>query len=144
MKAITIRQPWATLVSLGEKQYETRSWKTTWRGQLAIHAGKTVDKDAFQNVYVREALERHGYLTMADLPTSSVIAIAKVMNCWQAIEALPSGCILENGQHITDPEWTFGDFTIGRYAWDMEVIEQLKTPIPAKGKLSLWEWGETL
>ena len=40
MKAITIIQPWATLIALGEKQFETRSWFTKHRGELAIHAGK--------------------------------------------------------------------------------------------------------
>lgn len=39
-KAITIRQPHASLVALGVKQIETRSWATTYRGPLAIHAAK--------------------------------------------------------------------------------------------------------
>ena len=40
MKALTIRQPHATLIALGVKHIETRSWPTTYRGPLAIHAGK--------------------------------------------------------------------------------------------------------
>lgn len=40
MKALTIRQPWASLVALGVKTIETRSWSTSYRGPLAIHAGK--------------------------------------------------------------------------------------------------------
>lgn len=40
MKALTIRQPWASLISLGVKRIETRSWSTSFRGPLAIHAGK--------------------------------------------------------------------------------------------------------
>lgn len=38
MKAITLHQPWATLISLGVKSIETRSWSTSYRGPLAIHA----------------------------------------------------------------------------------------------------------
>ena len=38
MKAITIWQPWATLLPLGVKLYETRSWATSYRGPIAIHA----------------------------------------------------------------------------------------------------------
>ena len=38
MKAITLRQPWASLVALGVKAIETRSWSTRYRGPLAIHA----------------------------------------------------------------------------------------------------------
>lgn len=39
MKALTLHQPWATLVALGIKTVETRSWYTPYRGPLAIHAG---------------------------------------------------------------------------------------------------------
>ena len=39
MKALTIRQPWASLFALGIKQMETRSWDTKYRGPVAIHAG---------------------------------------------------------------------------------------------------------
>lgn len=40
MKALTLCQPWASLIAWGEKQYETRSWSTDYRGLLAIHASK--------------------------------------------------------------------------------------------------------
>lgn len=40
MKAISLTQPWATLVHLGAKRVETRSWYTSYRGQLVIHAAK--------------------------------------------------------------------------------------------------------
>lgn len=40
MKAITLYQPWATLIAIGAKTVETRSWSTTYRGPLAIHAAK--------------------------------------------------------------------------------------------------------
>lgn len=41
MKALTVRQPWASLIALGVKTVETRSWSTKYRGPLAIHAGMT-------------------------------------------------------------------------------------------------------
>lgn len=43
MKVISIIQPWATLIALGEKKFETRSWKTKYHGELAIHAIKKID-----------------------------------------------------------------------------------------------------
>lgn len=46
IKAITLWQPWALLMALKEKEYETRSWMTTYRGPLAIHAAKNFPKDA--------------------------------------------------------------------------------------------------
>ena len=40
MKAITIRQPWASLLVSGKKLYETRGWATSYTGPIAIHAAK--------------------------------------------------------------------------------------------------------
>lgn len=40
MKALTLRQPWASLVAVGTKWIETRSWSTSYRGRLAVHAGR--------------------------------------------------------------------------------------------------------
>lgn len=42
MKVLTVRQPWASLIALGAKSIETRSWPTSYRGPLAIHAGVDV------------------------------------------------------------------------------------------------------
>jgi hypothetical protein len=42
MKFLTIRQPWASLIAVGAKQIETRPFSTTYRGPLAIHAGKAI------------------------------------------------------------------------------------------------------
>src|SRR3712207_3561005 len=44
LKAITLHQPWATLMSVGAKMWETRSWATDYRGKIAIHASKTFSK----------------------------------------------------------------------------------------------------
>ena len=43
MKALTIKQPWASLIINGHKQYEIRSWKTSYRGKILIHAGTGTD-----------------------------------------------------------------------------------------------------
>ena len=48
MKAITIKQPYATLIAEGLKEYEFRTWKTKYRGDILIHAGKGVDKEAMK------------------------------------------------------------------------------------------------
>lgn len=46
MKVITIKQPWATLIAKGYKEYEFRTWRTKYRGDILIHAGKGIDKEA--------------------------------------------------------------------------------------------------
>ena len=50
MKVLTIKQPWATLIMQGDKRFEFRSWKTTYRGDLLIHAGKGIDKEAMKRL----------------------------------------------------------------------------------------------
>jgi len=45
-RALSIRQPWASLIMAGHKTVENRTWGTPWRGLLAIHTGKRLDEAA--------------------------------------------------------------------------------------------------
>ncbi|MEK4188066.1 ASCH domain-containing protein [Paenibacillus sp. FSL L8-0494] len=139
MKVITIIQPWATLIALGEKQFETRSWATKHRGELAIHAGKKIDKEACREPEIRKALERHGY-TEDNLPTGAVVAICKLSECLKSLDTWTDGYELEGRKLIYSPEYEFGDFTPGRFAWELADVNQLPEPIPAKGQQGLWNW----
>lgn len=60
MKALSIRQPWADLILAGAKDVENRTWWTSHRGRLAIHASKTPDED-YARLLV-EAIVKNGYL----------------------------------------------------------------------------------
>lgn len=132
MRCLTIRQPWATLIALGEKRYETRSWPTSFRGELAIHAGLKVDKAACQREPFRSVLASHGY-TAENLPSGAIIAVAKLEACH-----IITGSTGEEGWD-TDHEAAFGDYEEGRYAWEMVEVQSLKSPVPARGRLGLWE-----
>lgn len=85
MKALTLWQPWASLVALGVKSIETRSWSTPYRGQLAIHAAKTRPKTYAMQVGDyrcvplndgRWSLVHAGSGHVAILPFGQVLAIA--------------------------------------------------------------------
>jgi hypothetical protein len=133
MRCLTIRQPWATLVALGEKQFETRSWQTAYRGELAVHAGLRVDKAACAREPFKSALARHGY-TADNLPLGSIIATGFLKNCYEvtaglAEEGWPGG-----------NEYAFGEYTEGRYAWELENMTLLAEPVPAKGRLGFWNF----
>src|SRR5690242_7565318 len=90
MKALTLRQPWATLVALEAKRTETRSWRTPYRGSLAIHAAKTMTKAASSLCWeepFRTALEAGGYraedgptINPFGLPLGAMIAIAVLID----------------------------------------------------------------
>lgn len=77
MNVITLIQPWATLVALGEKQIETRSCITNFRGESAIHAGKKIDKSVFYQPYYFEVFKKNG-ITQDNILTSSIIATCKI------------------------------------------------------------------
>lgn len=89
MKFLTIRQPWASLISLGVKRIETRSWSTSFRGPLAIHAGKA--KPSRDLVRMGQWLTRWDYgegrYAMSDglgkwvaLPLGAVVAVCDLID----------------------------------------------------------------
>lgn len=144
MKAITIIQPWATLIALGEKKVETRSWKTSYRGEIAIHAGKKVDKTICRQEPFRSILKKHGY-TADNLPMGSVIAKCNLVDCCEISydrESMTTHLMDESLTKVDGNELEFGDYTDGRYGWKLSDVKFLDTPVPTKGKLSLWEWSE--
>jgi hypothetical protein len=67
-------QPWASLFVLGEVKYETRSWRTAYRGQLAIRTSKKIDKTACRHAGVQALLGKHRY-SEKDLPAGKNIAV---------------------------------------------------------------------
>lgn len=139
MKAITIYEPWASLIALGQKKIETRSWPTKYRGPLAIHAGKTV-RSEFLNLAWQEPfysalkpLHKHHMDGRRGIGYhfGCVIAIAELMDCVEVRpDNVPSG-----------PERYFGDYTRGRFMWVLRDVKRLKKPIPARGYQGLWEWS---
>jgi activating signal cointegrator 1 len=130
MKCLTLTQPWATLVAIGAKKIETRSWPTNYRGPLAIHAAKGFPKWARE---FASDLEHIIYKTgeTPSWPTGVVLATCELVHCAIA-------------EYIdVDPiEREYGDYSADRWAWMLEDVQRLDKPIPAKGMLGLWEWDD--
>ncbi|MBU2700609.1 hypothetical protein Ga0466249_001701 [Sporomusaceae bacterium BoRhaA] len=89
MKAITILQPWASLIACGEKKIETRLWPTKYRGPIAIHAGlgkQHIDLCRQQlfwaNLWPYEIAAQYSLQERIDkfLPLGAVIAIADLVD----------------------------------------------------------------
>lgn len=147
MRALTLTQPWATLVAIGAKRIETRSWGTAYRGPLAIHAAKGFPrwaKDTCCDPPFALALEAAG---VAEIPTGVIVATCRLVSCLptrelqenQIIEMDPAaGC---DDFNLNDQERAFGDYEPGRWAWLLADIKRTP-PIPATGALGLWEWKE--
>lgn len=120
MRALSLTQPWATAIAIGLKQWETRSWPTSFRGQVAIHAAKGFPR------WAKDFAEQK---RLADLPLGSIVCIANLTQCRQT-QTLVS--------ELSPEEQEWGDYSEGRYAFKLENIRVLKQPIIATGALGFW------
>lgn len=145
MKALTIIQPWATLIMFGLKRYETRNWPTVYRGPLIIHAAKGFP-DWAQQMCLREpfasALKQCGIRTIwdrkqktSDLPLGCGLGIVDMVDCQRMDQPLLHS--------LSAQELAFGEWCYGRYAWDFSIPLRWPTPIPMRGFQRLWDWPDT-
>ena len=119
MKALSVRQPWATLISRGLKTVEIRSWSTRHRGPLLIHASRTVDEAAMRRFGLR------------DLPLGALVGQVELVDV-RPFTADSWNLLAE--EHL-DP----GRFQAGLYAWLLERPRSLDAPVPWRGVPGLFE-----
>lgn len=148
MKAISMTQPWATLLAIGANEIETRGWSTRYRGPLAIHAAKNFPAGAralCRQSPFRETLAAAGYSDERQLPLGAIIARAELVEV-MSFDASSAALIRARSAEGTLPphEVDFGDFSAGRFGFVVRGVCQLREPIPARGMLSLWEVPQEL
>jgi hypothetical protein len=106
MKVISIRQPWAWLIVHGHKDIENRTWATTYRGPVLIHAAKGMTRIEYDMAegfvkQVRPDIEMPG---MQALERGGIIGIAEITDCVTASESPwffgPKGFVLANQRVI--------------------------------------------
>ena len=109
MKALSVRQPWASLIAFGEKTIEVRSWSTSFRGRLLIHAsGKDIIEDGIT------------------LPAGYAIATVEVVDVRPFTASdLEAACLEEMPD---DP----------CFAWVLRDAQEIE-PVPCNGRLNLWD-----
>ena len=138
IQAITLWQPWATLVALGEKKIETRGWVASYRGPLAIHAAKKADGALLQlcdsSPYLG-LLRKHGFGRFDDLPLGAVVAVVDFT--WAGRSEVIRPRLQSNGD---EQELLLGDYSPDRWGWYFENIRPLKRPVMATGAQGLWYW----
>ena len=124
MKALSLTQPWATLVVTGAKRFETRSWTTTYRGPLLIHAAKGLRVGARR--FSIEALGK----APEEFVRGAIIGRVVLKNVYRTEELAST---------LTALERLYGDYTPGRWAWELEEAVRLAQPVPYRGALGLFE-----
>jgi len=166
MKALTIWQPWATLIMIGAKPYEFRSWQPPrWLiGQrLAIHAGARPVKASEVRALVM-ALKGSGNLanpclnkdvalpvlervlaalkkspdTLFDTPEQLTLPISHILGSVRVGEPKRGDVVAhEFGEDAGNDSDREGTFNWG---WPMLDIKQEEPPVPARGAQGLWDW----
>lgn len=126
MKTITIKEPYATLITEGYKEYEFRVWKTNYRGDILIHAGKSYDKDNLARFKDKNLTYSPG----------KIIAKAKITDCVLVDEEFAKK-MLEKDPVVYSNLKRKRDKKL--YGFKIENIEKID-PIEVNGKLSLWEY----
>jgi hypothetical protein len=139
MKALSLTQPWATLVAIGAKRIETRSWRPHYRGPIAIHASKAFPREC-QNLCSThpflDVLIAAGLNGSWDLPLGAIIATARLHATLQTREIR---CYRSTTARLLPHELAFGDYSDGRYGFVMADVRPLKHPVPCKGALGFWD-----
>lgn len=138
-RALSLTQPWASLVALGAKTIETRSWFCAFRGPVAIHASKGFPlacRELCLDEPFRSAL---GGAQGDALPLGRIVAVARLAGCFRFGHDDPLA-----GRGGTEHEADFGDYSKGRFGFVLADIVALPEPIPARGMLGLWAINDGL
>lgn len=126
MKAISLWEPWASFMALGFKQNETRSWPTSYRGELLICASKKkspIPSDA-QIWMEQSGLQLcHGFAV-----------------CVVQLDSVERTELYNAQEHPGSPasEMDLGDYSPGRFVWRTSNVHRLKRLVPMKGQQGLF------
>lgn len=151
---LSLWQPWAQLIVAGRKTIETRSWSTKYRGPLAIQAGKV---KAHYTDPVYQHCSTNGLLDddIKPLVFGAIVAVVDLVDVVPMVAAgsVVDRCILaDQGEawgwklvpsHVEGVPWNnwsdlrsqvpFGVYAPGRFAWLLDNVRPLATPLPFKG-----------
>jgi len=148
MKVISLLQPWATLVVIGAKRIETRSWDTKYRGPIAIHASKGLSKA--QRAICKQEKFADALAEINELPLGKIIGAVTLHSTFKS-EDFPTAFgakaqALEYGPTTAHAivggmrEHEFGDFSPGRFGWDLRDPISFVHPIDVRGSLGIWNF----
>ena len=144
MKAISLWQPYASLIAAGVKTIETRGWRppSDLIGQrIAIHAAKAIETSDVRG------RRRHDRIAAAlndpewekNVPRGAVVCTAILSHAAMVTRLEQDGQMaVLSGNLVVVDEW--GDFNHGRWLWFLRDVEPLDPPVPAIGHQGFWNW----
>jgi hypothetical protein len=160
MKAISLWQPWASAIALGAKQIETRHWPTNYRGKLAIHAAKRMNKNELLVIQCQGSwagvfmpvVSPHSSTHLWDvLPFGAIVAVCELIDC-RPTGSFTNAELDTNRYRAQDAgkqmyPWTerqMGNYELGRFGWVLANIKALPEPIPFVGRQGLFNVPDSI
>ena len=137
MKAISLWQPWASLIAIGAKRVETRSWAppvSMIGSRIAIHAAKhRTDSETIASLLLPVAKATGAcvgdtLIWLANLPRGEIVCTVRVVCAKQVSNLTP-----EWTRALSEQERAFGDYGTGRWGWVLDDVVKLPQPIPYRG-----------
>ena len=128
MRAITVRQPYARAIAIGRKTVENRGRHAGYRGEIAIHAARTVHRVGDRDSRI---IQLFGKDASIGVPLGAIVAVADLVDCHQAYVL-----------HPTDASccWPWGDQSFnGGSAFHLVLrdVRMLPEPVPCRGALPI-------
>jgi hypothetical protein len=142
LRALSLWQPWASLIAVGAKCVETRGWGSLHRDRLAIHAAKrwtSTEREFLADLLCDPRLsadQKRALSLSLDSPLAfgSVVAVVDLVDVRRMDD---SWCEAQ-----TDLERLLGAHEPGRYAWILSGVRPLRAPVPVRGRQGLWTLTE--
>jgi len=129
---LSLLQPWATLVVIGAKTIETRSWSTRHRGPLLIHASQGKAGE----IFAEDPLFKKYIPQFNALPFGKIVGSAQLDKILRTEDFDLTDAAMN---HFTLEEKAFGDYTSGRYGWLLADAVKFMEQVPARGMPGLWK-----
>jgi activating signal cointegrator 1 len=145
VRLISLWEPWATLMAIGAKRIETRSWSTRYSGWLAIHASKGgLSKRLLADCLDEPAFKRA--LFGEQLSPGCIVAVVNLVECCPTVDMIQSSAFPSAFRKYpeldTAQEREFGDFSEGRWGWVTDQLFRLPQPIPFRAAQGLCGVGD--
>lgn len=165
MKALSLHQPWASLLVHGRKQVETRGWPLHHCGRLLIHAAKHWTPETAETavgLFFRPQLEDIGVEFEAteaairrgwNLPFGAIVGSVEVVDCFRTEDVRLSFPIVTPNVVAGERwrkldlgmrEYAFGDYSPGRFAFLCRNAVAFTRPVPCRGRQGLFTVDEAI